>query len=333
MKIKPIRDNNALPKIIIDYPIMELMNELTKNCDTEVSWLGLVKKTNNIYRVYGIEMCDQECEGAYTGLFESGLQEIAQKYIDEGDYEGYSNIRMWIHSHVDMEPTPSGTDEKTFKEYYKSCGDYFIRMIMNKKGKYTLSLADVEGGYIYDDLTYSVYYTDDNVIKINAERIELQKRIDELESKIKEHERSEKEEAKKKAKELIKEHVKKTKSVDGITNSSYKYYNGYYGMIDDYDDYEYDPYNNVNEYEELYEDYCETINNLEINTWNEKKQINSLFTLNELREIINMNVFDIKEKYEDYLSFRNYKFEDWKKLKDKCEVFIKEFDRYLNDLE
>lgn len=268
MKYKFINDENV-PKIYINAETYRIMTQLVKNCSDEIGWLALCEKKDNDYLIYGIEICEQECGAAHTDLMESGLQEIASRFIKEGRIDEMNNVRVWCHSHVNMGVTPSTQDETTFKEYYKECDDYFIRIIMNKREECNIALVDNSSGLLFEDLKYELVYEGEE--KDIVDEIELYKKaIAELVTELGEKTVKFDDVAKTTAKDLIGKYVKA--KTYNWNNNKYKgttYYNNYYNSVKrDYTSnanskkektkdfaYQYDPYSYYNkEYEENYYD-------------------------------------------------------------------------------
>ena len=252
MKVTLIKENN-IPNIYITASAQRLMEQLVANCDDEIGWLALSKKDGeNDYLIYDIEICEQECGATHTDLMEGGLQEIANRYINNGRIDEMNNVRVWCHSHVNMEVSPSGQDEQTFEQYYKDCDDYFIRIIMNKKGKWNTSIVDIENGIRYDDMpVYTIYEGSELALasRLAEKRAELQ----ELEEQFEEIDKVESEVAKAEAKALIKEYVKTKTYYPKHYNSYGNYGYGNYGYYSDKNRYSY-AYNTPTKTEEKEEE-------------------------------------------------------------------------------
>lgn len=207
MKITVLNEN-IIPNIYIMADTLRLMQQLVANCKGEIGWLALCKKENeNDYVIYDIEICEQECGATHTDLMESGLQEIASKFIKNDRIEEMNNVRVWCHSHVDMPVMPSGQDDDTLEEYYENCDDYFIRIIMNKSNEVNLSFVDKSTGLQFDNLELYTLYSKEEYEIITKLR-EHKKHIEALEEVLKEKNEENVEIAKTIAKELIKTHVK-----------------------------------------------------------------------------------------------------------------------------
>ena len=210
---------------------------LVNNCDIEIGWLALVHRKDNVFTIYDIEICKQKCTASHTELSEDALHEVYEKFKDKPDR--LNDVRCWGHSHVNMSPTPSGQDDETFEEFAKNC-DYFIRLIINKKEKYTLSLSDEKSGIIYEDLELHILN--------NKERKEIIDQLAKYEKLLDEHDKEQKEMYNKITKEVVKKYV--VKDDVGKKNTSrdviYPYVDNYYKYVDNY--YETEPeYSSIND--------------------------------------------------------------------------------------
>lgn len=196
-KIKPLK-NNAMPYIHIHEDAYRTMMGLVKECDIEIGWLAHCKKKENHYYIYDVEICKQKCHGATTELDEVALQDLYEKY--KNDPDRLNDVRVWGHSHVNMQPEPSDQDDETFEYFADSC-EFFIRLIFNKKAKYTCTLLDNESGYIYEGLTFDI---------INSkERHEILNQIDELQKQLDEYDKRTDDYYIKYCKGLVKDNVEK----------------------------------------------------------------------------------------------------------------------------
>lgn len=198
MKIRTIENMKVEPNVYITEDAYREMRGLVDNCDVEIGWLGLSKKDGNRFVIYGVETCKQKCTGCHTELDENAMHDIYEKYKDKPDL--LNDVRVWGHSHVDMEPTPSAQDDETFEEYYSTC-DYFIMLIMNKKNKYTLHIADRSTGLVYEDLEFTILNS--------PKRQNIVDQINKLQDQLDEYDVERKKVFTEQAKKVVKEVVKR----------------------------------------------------------------------------------------------------------------------------
>lgn len=82
--------------------------------DTEVGGFGITRKTDPLY-VEEFQLLPQVSSVASVEFFEGDIQKFTWDMIDRNlDPENY--FRVWIHTHPGQSPTPSGTDEETWRK-------------------------------------------------------------------------------------------------------------------------------------------------------------------------------------------------------------------------
>ena len=111
------RADNA-PNIIITYPALLKMRQIVQTCSAEVGWLGSVTKKDNNYIIDDVYLLKQSVTGATTELDEEDMNSMLRNILIKEGEEKYNSIRVWGHSHVNMQVFASGQDDDTFKEYY-----------------------------------------------------------------------------------------------------------------------------------------------------------------------------------------------------------------------
>lgn len=215
------------PTVTIDEDVYNTMMALVDECDEEVGWLMCVENNGNNYHIYNIYIVEQEVNGTTTELSETALQDLCSKFLNSNNIKDYNNLRCWGHSHVNMSTSPSAQDNETFEEYMKQCGNYFIRIITNKKRQHNVELADYEAGFLFSNIPLKVSYKENSVV---AEYLKAKEKYD---AYLQENNKKYKEIAK----ELKGKYVKKksyTYSNSNYTTSNNKnytsgnYYNNYY---------------------------------------------------------------------------------------------------------
>lgn len=227
--IKLINNVKKPPRVLIDADVYREMKALVSECDKEIGWLCLSRKVFGVgYEVYELIPVKQEITACTTDLNEKGLQEVYESFVANGRAEELNNIRFWGHSHVNMNPTPSGTDEDTFNEYINDCKDYFIRFILNKKGNYSLDLADYNEGLIYTDLKYELIYSGDE-LKLMENVNKLREEYEVAKGIAEEYAADREKETKTKMKEVIKSYTTTPKTV--VNSWASNYYNRYSNSI------------------------------------------------------------------------------------------------------
>ena len=231
------------PKICFTEQVLARFKAYVDNCDLEIGWLALVRKDSlGRYIVYDTILPHQNVSAVTTDLMESGLQEVGEELLATRPDE-FNNVRCWCHSHVNMQVCPSGTDDKTFEQFYENC-DYFIRVICNKKSDMRVDFIDIENEIKFENTEWYILLSDEtNEINKEIEKLEKQKndiikateeRIAELEKNIDDFRNEIYKEVEPEIKLKIKEKVKR-ESVYKYPSNNSKIYGSAYGYYD-YDD-------------------------------------------------------------------------------------------------
>lgn len=144
---RKVRLTGGVPKVYIMPEALKDMYLLTKLVNTEISWMGTVSRIGDDFLIEEIFLLTQQVSAATTEIMTEGLGELATEIMTQHPDTGVemlNKLRLWGHSHVYMGTTPSGQDDKQMDEFEESCDDFFIRQIVNKKGRMEFQL------YIYD---------------------------------------------------------------------------------------------------------------------------------------------------------------------------------------
>ena len=138
----------------------------------EIGWLGFVKRDGLNFIIEDVVLLKQQVHAATTEIDPKSLLELWGSLSDEQS----AKLKIWGHSHVNMEPNPSGQDNDQM-EYFKE-NDWFIRLITNKKGKYHIDIYDYMNGVKvhFDDTDLKTYIEnqgeiEDSIIKEIKEKV------------------------------------------------------------------------------------------------------------------------------------------------------------------
>lgn len=131
------------------------MNALVENFASEVSWFGLVDKTDDplVYYIYDVLVCKQQVNGAKVDTEDDDMFEFLSGLSDEQA----DHLHFQAHSHVNMSTSASGTDLQNQADILANMpgnDGFYIFQIWNKRG-------DINT-YFYD-LTNNVFYDKDDV--------------------------------------------------------------------------------------------------------------------------------------------------------------------------
>lgn len=167
MNLKFIGD---VPEILITNTAWNKMTQYTKLVDTEIGWLGTVEIDENIFTITDVFLVKQEVNGTTCEIDPNAIIEMYEEKINNN--LPTDNIILWGHSHCNMGVSPSGRDEDQLEEFAEN-NEYFIRLIMNKRGDVNLALVDVQREIIYEDLDFKFAYedSDDDILQEIEEKV------------------------------------------------------------------------------------------------------------------------------------------------------------------
>lgn len=155
MKTKgPFQVINLSAKIRIAAPLVRQIQYLVKTVSTECQWFHLVERkvegNSIIFELTEMFIPPQTVTAATVESPEAGMSslftELVQKYggfVPAG--EKVRAMQCWAHSHVNMESSPSGTDQTNFQELITANKDSdvpVIMMITNKRDEVYFRVAD-----------------------------------------------------------------------------------------------------------------------------------------------------------------------------------------------
>jgi hypothetical protein len=140
------------------------MNALVKGSSDEIAWHGVVEKNQSYYLIKEILVYPQTVTGA-TVVTDQNKYSM---WLMEQPDEIFNNLRFQGHSHVNMGVSPSGVDQAWYDSILKQLTnqDYYIFLILNKRGDVTISLYDMPSNTIYDtdDINLSVLLEDETTL-------------------------------------------------------------------------------------------------------------------------------------------------------------------------
>lgn len=128
---KKQEEENELTRVFISLEAKQKLDLYIKHTDSEISGLGEVKIFENNFLIKNIYLFKQECTGITTDL----SQEDIAKFLLESVQLGVdpSGLKLWWHSHVNMETFWSPTDKGTAGKFGNG---WMMSIVGNKKGDY-----------------------------------------------------------------------------------------------------------------------------------------------------------------------------------------------------
>lgn len=135
-------------KIYFHAPAFAKMALLIEKQAKEVAWHGLVsRKAPHVYEIEDIQVYPQ----IVSGVTVNTDQIPYQSWLMGFDTEAFNMIRMQGHSHVDLNPSPSGDDFRHQSKIVAMLeGDmFYIFMIWNKSLDYRIFVFDASEKLLY----------------------------------------------------------------------------------------------------------------------------------------------------------------------------------------
>lgn len=141
------------------------MTALVSTVSSEIAWNGIVdRKDDSHYYISDILVYPQKVTGATVDPDE-GERSL---WLSKIPREQRCKLGFQGHSHVNMAPSPSGTDMESRAEIVQHLdeNDFYIFMIMNKSYEYTMALYDMKTNALYDtkDIEVVSYVGETNLL-------------------------------------------------------------------------------------------------------------------------------------------------------------------------
>ena len=152
------------PTLIIKPLCYTKMRQLVLQSGDELAWHGFVKRDGMTFTLYDIIMYPQYNSAATT---KSDEEEYSKWILRQYDFDNFCDMKMHGHSHVNMACSPSTTDMQFRENILKNLkkDSFYIFMIMNKQGSYTVEIYDYVTGMIYDTTDITIYTDDPELTK------------------------------------------------------------------------------------------------------------------------------------------------------------------------
>ena len=250
---------NCIPNIYFTKQALAKMKLYIGECENEIGWLGTAYSDEKDIFISDMMLFDQEVSSVTTDIDDEALSKFGEQLLKEEDgVEKWNNIRVWGHSHVNMQTNPSSTDDEQMEEFENIGHDWFVRIIGNKKGDLRVDLYRYDIGVVYHKMPWEILRTKEEIEiieLIQSLEEELEKIDEELEGEISTS-------VKKDIKDMVREKSSKTVSKNKVKNiKSYIGKNNKNSKDDEddeddeydyyYDYYKYQDYNYYNEYDDF----------------------------------------------------------------------------------
>jgi len=167
------------PKIVLS---VEAFNSqwyyINKSGNVELGWMGTVYRSENIFKIEKVFLFKQIRAPTAAIITAEGLSEVGNEILDshENGMEMLNHLYYWGHSHVNMGTSPSAQDDSQM-EIFKDCeNDFFIRGILNKKGRMEFTIYLYSVGIKITDVEWLVEEPNEDELEAKIEA-EFEKKI------------------------------------------------------------------------------------------------------------------------------------------------------------
>jgi proteasome lid subunit RPN8/RPN11 len=133
-------------KVHMSYEVKQRLDLYTQLAHGEISGLGRVIVDKGALYVTEIFLLEQDSTGATTDLKPDAVAEFLMERITKDEHP--EQIKLWWHSHADMNVFWSGTDTETAGKFGNG---WMLSLVVNKKGAYKGRLDVYDPVYLVVD--------------------------------------------------------------------------------------------------------------------------------------------------------------------------------------
>lgn len=123
---------------------------------TEVGGFGIANP-NDLLLVEDIQLVEQTCDAAYVAFDDESVADFFDVQVDSGRQPREFG-RIWIHTHPDSCPEPSGVDEETFANVFGR-SDWAVMFIIARRGATYARLRMNTEPFVEMELPIEIDYT------------------------------------------------------------------------------------------------------------------------------------------------------------------------------
>lgn len=123
------------PRVMITLGARQKLQYFIDLCPEEISGLGTVERQGNDFLITNVFLFQQVVTNASTDLDQEDIGKLITNFIKEGKDPG--KIKLWWHSHSDMESFWSITDENTIANLENG---FMISVVGSKSGEFRCRL-------------------------------------------------------------------------------------------------------------------------------------------------------------------------------------------------
>lgn len=173
---------SVVPTVIISDVAARKMRVYMEEMSDEIGWLGSTKREGNNITITDVMLFRQEVHGTTTEITPEGLEEFAMELLQQPDgTDIWNSLKMWGHSHVHMNVSPSGQDDLQMEDFEKIGHDYFVRLIANKKGEIGVDVYEYAKGLEFHNVKWIIEEKEaGELFDLKLKMLELEQQMEEL---------------------------------------------------------------------------------------------------------------------------------------------------------
>lgn len=156
----------GVPTIHLSEQAAHDMWQIVDLSNKEVGWLGtVVRRDDGDFLIEDIFLMKQEVASTTTELTPEGIADVVTRLVQEDVEAGVetndpnfrsNKLLFWGHSHVHMDTGASGQDDNQMGHFRENGSEYFIRGILNKKGKAQFTIYFFEPNLVLHDVEWDI---------------------------------------------------------------------------------------------------------------------------------------------------------------------------------
>lgn len=144
-------------QVIVEFTpdAYQQMSSLIRHFNCEVAWHGTVNRVSEKHFVIEKILVYPQVVTASTVETDQAEYDVWKDSLSDEDF---SALRFQGHSHVNMAPNPSSTDEFNEKRLINDLtkNDFYIFMIWNKNSQFTVRVVDMVKNTLYEGVDVKV---------------------------------------------------------------------------------------------------------------------------------------------------------------------------------
>lgn len=129
----------VVPRLRIPLEVWLKMMAFIVNCQVEINGFGFVSQQRDVIHVDDVFILEQSADAASVETDPQSLSRFVYEMVRNGGDPG--RIRFQWHSHVDMAPFWSPTDQSNIEDWP---GEWLVSLVANRRGEYLCRIDTYE---------------------------------------------------------------------------------------------------------------------------------------------------------------------------------------------